>query len=291
MRHLNEKVVQETPRPRQRTRARDSSDLESRLARGLMLAPASANVVMQLSRREVGHGVAESRVASGSLMRRPLKRTRTTLAYIWVALFASDDERLEMRRNVDAQHRHVRSRPGDDVAYDAYDADLQLWVAACMYVGAVQGYETLYGALDSVCAEGLLGQCGRFATTLQVPAAKWPHDLGEFDDYWSSALDQVHVDEVTRGYLRDFIDLRFLPRPVASALRPLNRLVTGGYLDPVFRDALGVSWRARDQRRFDRLRTILRWLDRALPEVVARFPWNLVRYDTRRRLARRRPLV
>lgn len=259
--------------------------------RGLMLAPASANVVMQLSRRGVGRAIAESKVTSGSLMRRPLKRTRTTLAYIWVALFASDDERLEMRRNVDAQHRHVRSRPDDEVTYDAYDADLQLWVAACMYVGSTQGYETLYGRPSDDVAEELLVQCGRFATTLQVPATRWPRDRAAFEEYWSSALALVDVDGVTGAYLRDFVDLRFLPGPLALVLRPLNRLITGGYLAPVFRDALAITWSARDQRRFDRLCVVLAWLNRVLPSPLAQFPWNVVRYDTRRRLARRRPLV
>lgn len=270
---------------------RDPASLDARLLRGLMLMPASANVVMQLSRRGVGRGVAQSRVTSGSLVRRPLKRTRTTLAYIWVALYGNDDERREMRRSVDAQHRHVRSGPHDPVDYDAYDADLQLWVAACMYVGSRQGYETLYGPADDAVAEELLARCARFATTLQVPAAKWPKDRGAFESYWRSATSLVEVDEVTGRYLRDFVNLRFLPRVVEVLLGPLNRLLTGGYLDPVFRDALGLSWGAREQRRFDRLVSVAKWSNRFIPASVGSFPWNLVRYDTRRRLARRRPLV
>lgn len=267
------------------------ASLDGRLLRGLMLMPASANVVMQLSRRGVGRGVAESRVTSGSLVRRPLKRTRTTLAYIWVALYGTDDERREMRRSVDAQHRYVRSGPHDPVAYDAYDADLQLWVAACMYVGSRQGYETLYGSASDALAEELLARCGRFATTLQVPSARWPRDLGAFASYWRSATALVEIDEVTGAYLRDFINLRFLPRAVAVALGPLNRLLTGGYLDPVFRDALALPWGAREQRRFDRLARVAKWSNRFTPVSVGIFPWNLVRFDTRRRVARRRPLV
>jgi uncharacterized protein (DUF2236 family) len=290
--HLyDENVTYPTSTPRFWRRAQETHRLEERLVRGLMLAPASANVVMQLSRRGVGRAVAESKVAGGSLMRRPLKRTRTTLAYIWVALYGSDDDRSEMGRNVDAQHRHVRSCPDDDVTYDAYDADLQLWVAACMYVGSMQGYETLYGRPSDVVAEELLAQCGRFATTLQVPANRWPRDSAAFDEYWSSGEALVQMDEVTGAYLHDFVDLRFLPRPVALVLRPLNRLITGGYLGPVFRDALGMSWSTAEQRRFDRLRLVIKWLNRVLPSPLAQFPWNLVRYDTRRRLARRLPLV
>ena len=45
-------------------------------------AAGAANVVMQLSWPEVGHGVAESTVISGSTMHHPWKRARTTFSYI-----------------------------------------------------------------------------------------------------------------------------------------------------------------------------------------------------------------
>ena len=256
-----------------------------------MLAPASANVVMQLARRGVGRGVAESRVLDGSLMRHPLKRTRTTLAYIWVALLGTDDERRQMRRSVSAQHRRVRSRPQDEVAYDAYDSDLQLWVASCMFVGSLQGYETLYGTADDAVVEVLLARCSRFATTLQVSAHCWPTSRAAFEEYWCQALKEIHIDEVTGDYLRGFLDLRFLPWPVGALLRPLSRLLTVGYLTSPFRDALGTSWSARDERRFCRMVTVMRAINQWTPAPLAQLPWNLVRYDTRRRLARGRALM
>ncbi|MDH2902968.1 MAG: oxygenase MpaB family protein [Actinomycetota bacterium] len=263
----------------------------SRLQRGAMLAPAAANVVMQLARRGVGRGVAKSSVTSGSLMRHPLKRTRTTLAYIWVALYGTDDERSELRRNVDAQHRHVRSHPGDDVAYDAFDAQLQLWVAACMYVGTLQGYEMLYGPPSDDVATELLAQCSRFATTLQVPASQWPLDRADFSRYWATSLALVEFDEVTTRYVRDFIELRFIPRPLAAALGPLHRLLCVGFLEATFREALSLRWSERDQHHFERWCTVLRRMNQVLPPALAQFPWNLVRFDTRRRLARGRTVV
>lgn len=268
-----------------------NSALESRTLRGLMLAPAGANVVMQLARRGVGRGVAQSPVTSGSLMKHPLKRTRTTLAYIWLALYGSDDERKELRRNVDAQHRHVRSRPGDDFAYDAYDAQLQLWVAACMCVGSLQGYETLYGRPSEGVTTELLRKCSRFATTLQVPASQWPGDSAAFADYWSRSLTLVEFDDVTSRYVKDFIELRFIARPLRVFLRPLHRLFCVGFLEETFRRALSLTWSERDQRHFQRWCSVMKWVNRTAPRIVAEFPWNLVRYDTRRRLSRGRPLV
>ena len=223
-------------------------------------------------------------------MRHPVRRTRTTLSFMWLALYGSDDERLVVRRGVDAQHRHVRSRPGDDVAYDAFDPELQLWVAACMYVGTLQGYETLYGRPEDVLADRLLRQCSRFATTLQVAEHRWPQNVPEFDRYWSEAVSRVRFEEITTRYLREFIDAKFLPRPLAALVRPWHRLLVVGFLDSAFREALGVQWSERDQCRFDQCRAALRWLNRSIPPVVASLPWNIVRFDTRRRLKRGRPL-
>ena len=278
-------------RPWSRRPAGDPSDVDQRLVRGAMLAPAAANVVMQLSRRAVGRAVAQSPVPSGSLTRHPLKRTRTTLAYIWVALWGDEDERAEMRAAVDAQHRLVRSSPGAEVAYDAFDVELQRWVAACLYVGSLQGYRMLYGAPGDAQADQLYSRCARLATTLQVPASSWPADRAAFDDYWADALTRLEVDEVTRRYLIDFVELRFLPAPLGAMGRPVNRLLVGGFLEPTFRELIDLDWTPRDERRFLRLEGLARSFNRWAPGPLARFPWDLVRYDTRRRFRRRRPLA
>src|ERR1700691_2634472 len=138
-----------------------SPELRAMLMNGLALAPAGANVVMQLSRLPVGRGVAESRVPSGALIRRPIKRTRTTLGYIAVALLGSDEDRAQIRREVNRQHREVRSRDEDAVSYDAFDVDLQLWVAACMYQGALDAVEFIYGSTSEEMQDELYAHYAR----------------------------------------------------------------------------------------------------------------------------------
>ena len=101
----------------------------------LALLSGGANVVMQLSRLPVGHGVASSTVDSGRIDKHPLKRTRTTCAFLVIAMFGSEKERLVMRREIAKAHQHVHSQPADEVRYDAFDSQLQLWVAACLYKG------------------------------------------------------------------------------------------------------------------------------------------------------------
>ena len=176
---------------------------------GLALAPAGANVVMQLSRLPVGHGVAESRVDSGALTKHPIKRTRTTLGYIVAVLLGDDEMREYIRREVNRQHRDVHSRDDDDVSYNAFDPDLQLWVAACMYRGSLDAIRLVAADPSDDLLDELYEHCSRFATTLQVPLERWPRDRGAFDEYWREALDLVAMDDVTREYLRGMVRFGF----------------------------------------------------------------------------------
>jgi uncharacterized protein (DUF2236 family) len=261
------------------------------LMNGLALAPAGANVVMQLSQLPVGRGVAESRVANGALTRRPIKRTRTTLGYIAVALLGSDDDRAAMRREVNHQHREVRSRPNDAVSYDAFDVDLQLWVAACMYRGALDAVRFIYGTPSDELLDELYAHCARFATTLQVTAEQWPATRGDFEQFWQRALAQVEMDEVTRSYLRGVVSLSFLPRVLRIGVGPLYEFVTAGFLPEPFRSELGLSWDDRRERRFKALLRAAVVVHRRLPRAAREFPLNVVWWDTRRRLRSGRAFV
>lgn len=258
---------------------------------GLSALAGAANVIMQLSWLPVGHGVAESRVDSGRLDKHPLKRTRTTFSYVMVAMLGTDAERAAMRREVNRAHRRVHSRPGDPVRYNAFDPELQLWVAACLAWGVEDVYTKLWGEPDPATAEAMYRHSARFGTTLQVPEEMWPADRAAFEEYWQDALTKVEMDATTRAYLRDFAALRFLPRPLSATLGPLNVFLTTGFLPERFRAELGLAWTPRDQARFDRTIRTLAAINRALPRPVREFPWNLYWWDLRRRIRTGRPIV
>src|SRR5436309_4892680 len=81
------------------------------------LGAGNANVIMQLSRLPVGHGVARSRVDSGRVDKHPIKRLRTTVSYLAISLLGSEEERAAMCREVNRVHAQVRSAPSDPVQY------------------------------------------------------------------------------------------------------------------------------------------------------------------------------
>src|SRR3954465_9486528 len=122
-----------------------------RLARDAIAASAlfgAANVVMQLAVLQVGRGVAESTVDSGRVDKHPFKRQRTTGSYLIVAMLGTEAEREAMQREVNRQHSGVVREEGEsDVPYNAFDPKLQLWVAACIYVGFSVWLELARGPL------------------------------------------------------------------------------------------------------------------------------------------------
>src|SRR3954462_7509590 len=144
----------------------------------------AANVVMQLSLLPVGRGVAESTVDSGRVDKHPYKRQRTTGQYLIVALLGSDAERAAMRDEVNRQHAGVVRKEGEaDVAYNAFDPELQLWFAACIYVSFSCWLELFRGPLTEAQRDAFYHHCSRLATTLQVPEDMWPADREAFAGY------------------------------------------------------------------------------------------------------------
>jgi uncharacterized protein (DUF2236 family) len=208
-----------------------------------------------------------------------------------VALVGTEHERAVMRREVNAQHRLVLSDPDGAVNYDALDADLQLWVAACMFRGVIDSVTFLVGPVDDTRFTALLRHCAPFATTLQVSASRWPLDRAAFESYWTASLRDVHMDDVTRAYLRGIASLEFLPAPLSRILGPPHRFLTVGFLPSPFREELGLAWTARQQARFERVISGAGLLNRHLPRTLREFPWNLVERDTRRRIARGRSVL
>src|SRR3954471_19632915 len=265
----------------------DAPEIE-RLARDAIAASAlygAANVVMQLALLPVGRGVAESTVDSGRVDLHPYKRQRTTGQYLIVALLGSDAEREAMRDEVNRQHSGVVRKEGEaDVPYSAFDPKLQLWVAACIYVGFSVWLELARGPLTEEQRDAFYRRSARLGTTLQVPEDLWPADRDAFAVYWSQAMGEVEMDAVTRGYLRDLAHIRFLHPSVRRVLEGPNRLLTVGFLPERFREELGEPWTPDDQRRFERfLRTALR-LDRRLPAWLRHSLLNVYEWDVKRRI-------
>jgi uncharacterized protein (DUF2236 family) len=212
-----------------------------------------------------------------------------------VATGGSDAQKAAFRRAVNRAHAQVYSTPDSPVQYNAFDVDLQLWVGACLYKGAVDVYRMFVGELDGADADRHYREGMTLATTLQVPPERWPADRAAFDRYWQASLAKVHIDDAVRGYLYPIAAGRVrgvaLPGPLQRALDGFGLLITAGFLPQRFRDEMRLSWDAGKQRRFDRLMAVLRTVNRMMPRFVRRFPFNVLLWDVDRRIRTGRPLV
>jgi uncharacterized protein (DUF2236 family) len=262
---------------------------------GIALLAGPANVIMQLAHPGVGYGVLESRVESGRVDRHPIKRARTTFTYLAVATTGSDEQKASFRRAVNRAHAQVYSTDDSPVAYNAFDRDLQLWVAACLYKGALDVYRLLIGEMDDETAERHYREGMAFGTTLQVPEDMWPKDRAAFDRYWQESLEKVHIDDTVREYLWPIAAGRIrgvaLPTRVQRALDNFGLLITTGFLPQRFRDEMKLDWNARKQRRFDRTIGVLRFINQLLPRFIRQFPFNVLLRDVDWRIRTGRPLV
>jgi uncharacterized protein (DUF2236 family) len=262
---------------------------------GVALLAGPANVIMQLGVPGVGYGVMESRVESGRVDRHPIKRARTTFTYLAVATNGSDEQKAAFRRAVNRAHAQVYSTDESPVKYHAFDTDLQLWVGACLYKGAVDIYRLFIGEMDDETAERHYREGMALGTTLQVPADKWPADRAAFDRYWQDSLAKVHIDDAVREYLWPIAAARMrgvkLPGPIQRALDNFNLMITTGFLPQRFRDEMKLEWNATKQRRFDRTIAVLRFVNNLLPRFIRQFPFNVLLKDVDRRIRTGRPLV
>lgn len=254
-------------------------------------AAGAANVIMQLSRPGVGHGVVESRVDSGNLMKHPWKRARTTFQYLAVAIFGTDGDRAAFREAVDGAHRHVKSTPSSPVRYNAFDRDLQMWVAACLFVGLEDSYQLLRGEMTPEQAEQFYRSAWTLGTTLQVTEDQWPATRADFDRYWDTECEHVAVDDTVRGYLLDLINLRMINPLLGLPFRPLLKFLTTGFLAPVFREQLRLSWGPGRQRMFEQLFLFVAFVNRFIPGFLRQGGSYLLLADVRRRVRRHRQLV
>jgi uncharacterized protein (DUF2236 family) len=255
-----------------------------------VLLPA-ANVIMQLAAPGVGHGVLESPVDSGNVYLHPFKRARTTGTYLAAATVGTDADRATIREAVDTVHAKVRSGVASPVSYNAFDPQLQLWVAACLYRYYIDQHEFLYGALDDASADAVYQDAKRLGTTLQVREGMWPADRIAFDEYWKRSLDELRIDPPVREHLYGVASLAFLPWPLRKLAGPFNLFATTGFLAPEFRAHMRLPWSESQQRRFGRLLSGLRLADRVIPRQLWIFGYRMYLWDMRSRARRGRRIV
>ncbi|MGK9273142.1 DUF2236 domain-containing protein [Williamsia muralis] len=256
---------------------------------GISALAGAANVIMQLALPAVGYGVAESKVDTGNLFKHPIKRGRTTLSYLAVAVNGTPEDRKAYRKAVGHSHAQVRSTESSPVEYNAFDPSLQLWVAACLYKGW-EDMQILYGDPSAITEEAYQ-QGALMGTTLQMPRDMWPATRADFQEYWDGTVAQLEIDDTIRELLISIAKFEFLPKPVSMLIGDFGLFLTAGFLPPEFREKMGLQWTPRQQQLFDLHNRIVRSVVTRLPEPMRAFPFNAYLWDVRRRIRTGRKLI
>ena len=173
-------------------------------------AAGAANVIMQLSWPEVGHGVVESKVDSGNLMKHPWKRARTTFQYLAVAILGQCRIAAQSARRSTAHIGTSSPRRKARCSTTHLTASCRCGWPACLFVGLEDTYQLLRGEMTAEQAEQFYRSAWTLGTTLQVTEDQWPPTRTEFDAFWNAACQRVAIDETVRRYLFDLVNLRMI---------------------------------------------------------------------------------
>lgn len=269
--HYQHAHVADVRASRHRRRIRRTGDLVT----GLGPTIAGANVIMQLANPRVGYGVVESRVDSGSAVKHPIKRSRTTGTFLAVALLGDDEDRRYVHDELKRVHDLVYSTAESPVRYSANDSRLQLWVAICLLKYFIDQYELLYGRLTVAEKERIIADARWLGTTLNVRPDQWPSSYRQLQEYWDDQLGDMTIDPPVRDLLQQLSDLSFLRHRFGTAGtvahkvlgRPMNYLINAG-LPPEFRDMMQWRWGPGDERLYARTLRVARALDPATGRLM-----------------------
>ena len=236
-------------------------------------AGAGAAVLRQMIHPGVGAGVAEHSVT----LTQPLSRLRSTMDYIYVVVLGSDVERARIAEKVNRAHVPVRSEN-----YNAFDPQLQLWVAATLYKGSVELFELFNGPLDEESHTRIYHQAAIYGTTLQVKPDMWPADRAAFSVYWERSLASFTVSEPVRNYVHQLLNGGAAPWYI-KIMMPLQKFVTRGLLEPQVREQFGLTWSERDEKRWQVMLRVVRGIYRITPATVRHLPCRLHLRNWRKR--------
>ena len=242
-------------------------------AEAVVVAGGGRAILLQIAYPAVGRGVVDHSDFAAD----PLGRLRATLTFAYTVVYGSSDEIAAVQRSVNRAHAPVRSATpsGDGPAYDAFDPQLQLWVAATLYDSAVTVYERIFGPLDPESADRVYKEYSVLGTALQVPAELWPIDRSDFAAYWAATLPTLTVTPATRAVAHQLLHAHNLPLWLRSVM-PVARLVTAGLLPTPLRVAFALPWNRHRQRRFDRLMRLTALVYPHLPGWLRHRPRNLL---------------
>ena len=236
---------------------------------------------------QVAHPLVAAGVAQHSdYTSDPWGRLFRTLDLMVKLAFGSPDVSDRQLRRLLATHRRVAGVAPGGVPYRALDPMLMMWVMATLVDTSLLVYERVFGALSPPDRERYYQESRGSALAMGIAADVVPGSWTEFEGY---------IDEIVATELRVTPEADAVARATFAVARPpmigplvgrISRLFAAGLLPPSIRNAYGLAWNQRAERRLDRAFAVARTVSRITPARVRRFPLT---YVARRPLPRLAP--
>jgi uncharacterized protein (DUF2236 family) len=227
-------------------------------------------LLMQLAHPAVASGVADH----SHFREDPIGRLSRTMDTMWSVVFGDSQQSGAALRRVDKIHQGVHGRVKDGgraKTYDARDLRLLLWVHATLVDSTLVTHDLFVRQLSADEKNQYYEDTKIFGQLFGIPAEMMPRSLADFNAYLEGMIGggEISVGETARDLARDIL----WPRPwVLRPGGPLQALVTTGLLAPPLREAYGLEWTERKEKRFLLVASVIRRLLPFLPRIVRIVP-------------------
>lgn len=238
-----------------------------------------AALLMEVAHPVVGAGVIDH---SEFLRDRWGRISRTFAAMRRYTGFHGPQAAIDEGQRLRDLHRNISGVDALGRSYHALNADAYLWVHAVAYSSAADVRRVFGGTLDDDGEEALFREWRDVAAILRIPDRVIPHTRAEFWAYHRETVEHRLERNAATELLLE-LDRHPMPAPAtlqvpqlmwnaaAIPLAALLRLTTAGLLPETVRARVRVEWSTDRERRFQRAVTVVRALDRALPDRI-RYP-------------------
>lgn len=255
----------------------DLVNIQKVLKEGILIASGAHAILLQIANPAIARGVNEN----SNFASRPSDRLRTTMIYMYCVAFGTPEEKAAISEKVHQAHERV-----EGTGYNAHDPQLQLWVAATLYVAGVGLYEQIFGALNEDTAEKVYIEYAVMATSLRVTPEMWPESREEFWKYWQGQIETLDISADAKQVVRNLLHNKSAPIWIRVNL-PMVRLLTAGWLPPRMREEYGLKTSKR-RRKLHRLSMgAMRNIYPLLPSLVRESPLNIYMNNMRKRIKER----
>lgn len=230
----------------------------------LLLAGGRA-LLMQLAQPKVAAGVAEH----SNFKEDPLGRLHRTMSTMWSIVFDDNARARAALERVQNVHQRVRgviqqAEPlPAGTQYQALDPELLLWVHATLVDSAMAAYDLFVKPLTADEQGRYYDDSRKLASLFEIPEGTVPRSLADFNAYMTRMLSGgvIAVGPTARSLAAEILH----PRPWSLKLAgPLFSLITAGLLPGDLREAYGLGWNEREEKKFRLLAVAVR---RVLPFI------------------------